>query len=477
MVMGRMLLIAFVSLGVAACGAGVPTPSQASTSSPEPSRTGPDPAAIGLAFLQAIARGDTAAAEAMEDDAMRAAAPAASLGTLWGQIVGQFGALTGFGDVSTQAKAPFTIATVPVAFANATVPLLVAVDAAGRVSGLHLGTPVPIGSPGPSGSSSAPASPSVSPSPAAYVNPAAFTETEVTVGSAPWALPGTLSMPKGAGPFPAVVLVAGSGPQDRDETIGPNAPLRDLAWGLASSGIAVLRYDKRTKVHAADMAADIASVTVRQETTDDAVAAIDLLRKTPGVDAQHVFLAGHSLGGYLAPRIAAGVPGRLAGIALLEANSSPLASLIVDQFEYLASPEGGADPQAKAMLETVRTQAALAGSADLSPSTPASQLPLGVPAAYWLDLRGYDPTAVAKGLAIPIFISQGGRDYQVPPTELAAWRTALAGRDNVTIREYPALDHLLLAGTGPSRPAEYAVPGHVAPELVADLAAWIKGIN
>jgi len=488
MVMGRMLLIAFVSLGVAACGAGGPTPLPvspvgspspvspgASPSSPEPSHAGPDPAAIGLAFIQALARGDTAAAEAMEDDTMRAAAPASSLGTLWGQIVGQFGAFAGFGDVATQAKAPFTIATVPVAFVNATVPLLVTVDAAGRVSGLHLGTPVPAGSPGPSGSSSVPASPSASPSPAAYVNPVAFTETEVTVGSAPWALPGTLSMPKGAGPFPAVVLVAGSGPQDRDETIGPNAPLRDLAWGLASSGIAVLRYDKRTKVHAADMAADVANVTVRQETTDDAAAAIDLLRQTNGVDPARVFLAGHSLGGYLAPRIAAGVPGHLAGIAMLEANSSPLPRLIVDQLEYLASPEGGADPQAKAMLETVRTQAALAESAALSPSTPTSQLPLGVPAAYWLDLRGYDPAAVARGLAIPIFISQGGRDYQVPPTELAAWRTALAGRDNVTIREYPALDHLLLAGSGPSRPAEYSVPGHVAPELVADLAAWIQG--
>jgi fermentation-respiration switch protein FrsA (DUF1100 family) len=127
------------------------------------------------------------------------------------------------------------------------------------------------------------------------------------------------------------------------------------------------------------------------------------------------------------------------------------------------------------MLPTVRAQAALAVSPDLSPSTPASELPLGVPAAYWLDLRTYDQLATARDLPNPIFISQGGRDYQVPPSELAAWRTALAGRKNVTIREYPALNHLLLAGTGPSRPAEYMVPGHVAPELVADLAAWIRG--
>lgn len=471
--MVRVMLVTLVSLALGACTSGSvtppPTTAPGGTSAPAPSAD-TDPGAIGRAFIDALARGDTAAALAMEDATMAKAAPAAALGKLWGQLVAQFGAFGSLGDTTTKEKAPYANVTVQAAFANATVPLTVTVDGDGHVAGFHLGEPVPPGSPAsPSGS----AAPSASPSPAAYVRPDAFTETEVTVGSAPWALPGTLSMPKGAGPFPAVVLVAGSGPQDRDETIGPNAPLKDLAWGLASSGIAVLRYEKRTKAHAAEMAADVASITVKGETTDDAVAAIDLLRATPSVDLDRVFLAGHSLGGYLAPRIAAQVPGRLAGIALLEANNSPLAKLILGQVGYLASADGGADPQAKAMLETLPAQVALAGSPELSPSTLAADLPLGIPAAYWLDLRTYDPLATARDLAIPIFLSQGGRDYQVPPAELAAWRAALTGRDNVIIREYPALNHLLMAGSGPSRPAEYAVPGHVAPELVADLAAWI----
>jgi alpha-beta hydrolase superfamily lysophospholipase len=271
-----------------------------------------------------------------------------------------------------------------------------------------------------------------------------------------------------------VVLVAGSGPQDRDETIGPNAPLRDLAWGLASNGIAVLRYDKRTRAHGTEMAAQVETVTVREEVTDDAIAAVELLRKTPGIDPGRVFLAGHSLGGYLAPRIAADANGRLAGIALLEANARPLQRLVEDQLAYLASDAGGADPTAKAMLAALPAQVALVESADLSPATPASSLPLGIPAAYWLDLRSYDPATTARDLSIPVFITQGGRDYQVPPAELAAWRTGLGDRAGVTVREYPSLNHLLLAGTGPGRPAEYAQPGHVAPELVADLAAWVN---
>ena len=368
--------------------------------------------------------------------------------------------------MTTSAQDPYTNATVQASFANATLPLIVTVDAAGRVAGLHTGAPTAA----PPGT---PASPSASPSPASYVDPGAFTEREVTVGMAPWELPGTLTVPVGEGPFPAVLLLAGSGPQDRDETIGPNAPLRDLAWGLASNGIAVLRYDKRTKAHATEMAAEVESVTVWEETIDDAVLAIGMLRGTPGIDRDRVFVAGHSLGGYLAPRIAAEVPGRLAGIALLEANSSPLGQLIIDQYAYLASDEGGADAQARAQLETVRAQVALAESPGLSTATPASELPLGVPAAYWLDLRTYDPLATARDLPMPLFFSQGGRDYQVPPSELAAWREALADRTDVAFHEYPALNHLLMAGSGPSTPAEYAQPGHVAPEVVADLAAWI----
>ncbi len=469
--LGRRLLIALVALGLAACSAGEASPSTSPSGSPAVPVGPGDPAAIGRAFIEAIAAGDTAAAEAMEDPTMRGAAPAAVLAQLWGQFETQFGAFVAIDGVTVEASGPYQNATVQARFANALVPLIVTVADTDQVAGLHLGEPVP--------GSATPASPSPAQaddaSPAAYVDRAAFTETEVTVGAAPWALPGTLSMPVGAGPFPAVVLVAGSGPQDRDETIGPNKPLRDLAWGLASAGVATLRYEKRTKQYGTQLASQAATITVQEETVDDAVAAVDLLRATQGVDPDRVFVAGHSLGGHVAPRIAAAAPGRVAGIALLEANVSPLETLIEAQLSYLASDEGGADPQAKAMLEALPAQLARLASPDLSASTPASELPLGIPAAYWLDLRGYDPGALARDLPIPVLIVQGGRDYQVPPSELALWRDALAGRDDVTIREHPALNHLLMEGTGPSRPAEYTVPGHVAETVVADIAAWVQG--
>lgn len=473
----RLLVMLLAPLLLAGCGAASSsTPGSAAPATTAGSplasvapSTGPgasgDAAATGRAFIAALASGDGSAAEALEDDTMRSAAPAAKLATIWSQLVAQFGAYQSIGGVTSADQPPYTVATVQTLFANATVPLLVTVDQAGQVAGLHVGSPGPPASP--SGSSS-------TPSPAAYVDPAAFSESGVTVGSAPWTLPGTLSMPKGTGPFPAVVLVAGSGPADRDETIGPNKPLRDLAWGLASKGIAVLRYDKRTLVYGSQLKGS--AITVKQETTDDAVAAIGLLRSTPGVDPSRVFLVGHSLGAYLAPRIAARVPGELRGIAMLEAPSTPLADLILMQERYLASLGSATpDPSTSAALDDLAAEVRLADSPDLSPDTPASQLPLGIPASYWIDLHAYDPLATAAALDLPMLFTQGGRDYQVPPSELQPWKTALAGRSNVTYEVYPTLDHLLFAGSGPSTPAEYTQPAHVAPQVVADLVAWIDG--
>jgi uncharacterized protein len=447
---------------------GAPTPSSSGGSgSPVPT----DPEGIARAFLGAIAVGDGATAESLEDSAMRSAAPAAALGQAWQSLTSQFGAFTGLGSATVATQAPYTVVTVDASFEKADVFMAVPVSADGKVAGLHLANVSPHAAATPAASASASASPTEAPP--AYVDPGAFTERDVTVGSAPWALPGILSMPNGPGPFPAVVLVAGSGPEDRDESIGPNKPLRDLAWGLASNGIAALRYDKRTLTYGPQVAADPGDLTVKVETMDDADAAVSLLRGTDGVDPARVFLIGHSLGGYLAPRIAAAIPDQLAGIGMLEANSTPLADLILTQSKYLASLQGTPSPETQAALEKLQAAVALADSPELSLSTPAGDLPFSVPPAYWLDLQTYDPVTAASSLTIPMFFSQGTRDYQVPPSERQPYRDALGSRSDVTFKDYPAMNHILIDGSGSPSPDEYTVPGHVDASLIADLVAWV----
>jgi dienelactone hydrolase len=311
--------------------------------------------------------------------------------------------------------------------------------------------------------------------PPAYVNQDVFTEREVQIGKDEWVLPGTLSVPVGDGPFAAVLLVHGSGPNDRDETIGPNKPFRDLAWGLASQGIVVLRYDKRTKVYPEKMLNLVSTLTVKEEVIDDALEAVSLLQSIPEVDSRRIFVLGHSLGGYLLPRIGAAATG-IEGLIVLAGLCRTLEDTILDQFSYIYSLSGTLSLEQQKQLDELRKQVALVKSPDLSLSTPASDLPLGVSPAYWLDLRGYHPEEIAQGLPQPMLILQAEGDYQVTMEDFQMWKNALGGRSDVQFKSYAGLSHLFMhfEGGKKSTPAAYTLPGHVVEEVVKDIAGWVK---
>ena len=318
--------------------------------------------------------------------------------------------------------------------------------------------------------------PTPSPAPAdpGYVKAGTFRETDVTVGAGEWALPGTLAMPAGEGKHPALVLVHGSGPNDRNETIGANAPFRDLARGLASKGVAVLRYDKRTLVHGAKIVSAPDRFTVKEETVDDALEAVALLARTPGIDTARIFVLGHSLGGMLIPRVASHARAtNVAGYIVMAGTARPLQDVYLDQVRYLLALDGEITPSEQAKLaEIERQNARLVDPAQLANAS-AADLPLGLPAAYWKDLEGYRPAEAAKAIERPVLILQGERDYQVTMADFALWKTALGSKPNVTFRTYPGLNHLFIAGEGTSSPAEYSAAGHVAQAVIDDIAAWV----
>jgi dienelactone hydrolase len=309
--------------------------------------------------------------------------------------------------------------------------------------------------------------------PPSYAQPESYREKEVVVGTGEWELPGTLTLPKGDGPFPAAVLVHGSGAHDRDETIGPNKPFRDLAWGLASQGIAVLRYEKRNNVHAARMLALKDKLTVKEETIDDALEAVAVLRKQKEIDAKRIFVIGHSLGALVAPQIGTRDPG-IAGLVLMAGNARPLEDVILEQITYIQSLQGESSGENREELDKIKKQVERAKDLKLTPDAPAAELPLGIPAAYWLALRAYNQTETASRLKQPILIAQGERDYQVTMDDFNLWKKALASHGNAAFRSYPKLNHLFMEGEGKAKPAEYEKAGHVSRELVDDLAAWIK---
>lgn len=305
-----------------------------------------------------------------------------------------------------------------------------------------------------------------------YVRLDAFDEEEATLESGPFAVGGTLSLPRERGALPAVVLLAGSGSLDRDETIGRNKPLKDIAWGLASRGIAVLRFDKVTYAHAADLK-DAENITLDGEYLPQALAAIHLLQKHPAVDSGSLFLLGHSLGGTVAPRIAK-AERSIAGLIILAGGAQPLHWAIVRQARHLASLDPATETAAQPAIAALTEKAEQVDSPNLSPATPAADLPLGTPASYWLDLRDYNPAELAVTLGKPMLILQGGRDYQVTvDDDLAVWRATLADSPDVTIRVYPSHNHLFMPGDGPSSPSEYEPAQHPDAAVITEIADWL----
>lgn len=308
--------------------------------------------------------------------------------------------------------------------------------------------------------------------PPAYVSPSSFHEQEVTVGAnTEWPLPATLTLPNGNGPFPVIVLVHGSGPNDRDETIGVNKPFKDLAWGLASQGIAVLRYDKRTRVHAKKL--KLSGFTVKDETIDDALAAVALLRRTSQIDPKRIFVLGHSLGGALVPRIGLADSANIAGLIVFAGMTRPVEDEWVRQYEYLYGLDGQITPNEQAEIDGYKQQ-----RARIKQLTPADanskEILFYAPVSYWLDLRGYFPPDMALKLKQPLLILQGERDYQVTMDSFHDWQRALDKRPQVTFKSYAKLDHLFFEGTGPSSGADYARPGNIPKYVIDDIAAWIK---
>ena len=411
-----------------------------------------------------LAHGDFAAVEHRLADHIKPLLPIGKLQATWQRLEQQVGAFQEQGKTSAVQTQRGLVQVVTCVFERASLDVNVILNDAGEIVSLTI-TPV--------GTVEQQANATYEPPP--YAKPERFQEHEMQIGHGRWVLPGTVSIPQGDGPFAAVLLVHGSGPKDRDETIPPNKPFRDLAWGLASQGIAVLRYEKRTNVHAASLGGEIDTLTVKEEVIDDALEAVALLRDRPEVDSQQIFVLGHGLGGYLAPRLGAASP-QIRGLIILAGAARPLEDVILDQMTYVLSL-GKADPVARQeRLAVLTKKVELVKDPKRLPSAAAIDLPLDIPAAYWLDLHAYQPEKVAQTLKQPMLFLQGEGDYQVTREDFQIWQDALGGRSDVQFIMYPGLSHLFMpiAGGQKATPATYKVAAHVAEEVVNDVGRWIK---
>ncbi|MEF8847969.1 MAG: DUF3887 domain-containing protein [Candidatus Thermoplasmatota archaeon] len=302
-----------------------------------------------------------------------------------------------------------------------------------------------------------------------HVNKSLFIEKNVTISTGTkWELPATLTKPIGEGPFPAVVLVHGSGANDRNETIGPNKPFKDLAWGLGSRGVIVLRYEKRTKQYPHRMSQMISNLTVEEETINDSLKAIELLKKE--TNSSNIYVLGHSLGATLAPRIAKRTDD-LSGIVMMAAAARPIEDLVLNQTLYLSELDGKVTDEEQNQIKSVMENVTKIKNLNIS----EEEVVLGGGLAYWKDLSEYDPVGTGENLTIPILILQGKRDYQVTyEDDFKIWNQTLGDKGDVVLISYPSLNHIFMSGSGQPSNEEYFIPGNISEKVIRDISEWIK---
>lgn len=307
-----------------------------------------------------------------------------------------------------------------------------------------------------------------------------YIEKQVVIGEGEYVLPGLLTVPEGDGPFPVVVLVHGSGANDMDSTFYYAKPFRDLAVGLANEGIAVLRYDKRTKTHGIRTALE-SKFSIREETVIDANKAVELLKSQPEIDAENIFVLGHSQGAFSLPLIvendrehdikgiigAAGLGGKFQDLLLWQVEQQlERAKQLNAPAEQLITIE--------AQLQFLQEQFSILNDPQYSLDNVPKEFQMQ-PTFWWFDIRDYVPTSLAKEQVVPYLILHGEKDIQVPMSEFEKLKSELQNRENTQFKTYPNMFHTLVNYAGnPDGMTEYLTPGNVSEEFIMDIATWVK---
>jgi dienelactone hydrolase len=390
------------------------------------------------------------------NDDMRSKLSAADLAKIWSQLESAMGKFNGVGEAKgMQFEAYYQLET-QLQFEKKNLRYRLAFDKDNRISGMYF---VPY---------------KTRRTPALKMaNTDKYREMPVKVHTSDLDLPGTLCIPKNVNNFPIIVFVHGSGPNDRDETIGPNKPFRDIAHGLSELGIASIRYDKRSLVNPSTLM-DIGDKSMLDAVvTDDALAAVELAKTIQNIDSNKVFVLGHSLGAMMAPRIAQKNP-EIKGIIMMAGNARPLEDLVYDQYKYIYNQDGLSKTEKAKLRQIAKEVKNVKHLESLLAKGERVELPITSDVRFWKAINDYNQLETAKAIPQPMLIMQGLRDYQVTPREFKLWQHRLHKKNNVSFKSYAKLNHLFLEGEGKSYPKEYETKGNVPQYVISDIATWVK---
>jgi dienelactone hydrolase len=306
-----------------------------------------------------------------------------------------------------------------------------------------------------------------------YINTLNFIETKFAVPAENIISEGVLSLPKAQQNLPLVIIVGGSGGTDKDGTLGPNKPYKDIAWALAAKGIAVYRYDKRT-ANPANLKGikNLNDFLLYDEYVEDIKNIVAYFSEDKRINPKQIFIAGHSQGGFMLPYFTKACP-KIKGVISLAGNYSNVVNLMAYQFEYLKQflPDSASIQAYDVMIKKAEYMKRNISSNQINKD---SMIP-GLTMPYVRDMMANGPEKLHVVLhKKPALFIQGDRDYQVPMSEFELWKKAMQKSCCSTFISYPKLNHLLMEGEGISKPTEYNKPNNVPEYVVDEIATWVK---
>ena len=301
---------------------------------------------------------------------------------------------------------------------------------------------------------------------------------KITIGTK-YPLDGLLTIPNTEkNTYPAVVLVHGSGSTDMDEKIYGIRPFKDIAEGLAKHGIASIRYDKRTLTHGKALVKDFSNnFTIKEETIEDAVFAADLLRNDPRIDSERIYVAGHSLGGMLAPRIDA-EGGNFAGLIILAGSPRRIEQILNDQQEgYMKTAKGIIKWIAG---KQIRKIAEKLDKVDILSDDEAKKIKFigGTSLYYVKEWSMKTAEDYLKDSLKPILVMHGGKDLQVSTEkDFERYKKILENHPDAEFKFYPNLNHAFMPALYndiSKALKEFKPERQVETYVIADMAEWIN---
>ena len=302
-----------------------------------------------------------------------------------------------------------------------------------------------------------------------------YSEKIVVGAGTEYPLNGLMTLPSDLSkPVPAVVMVHGSGASNMDEKVLKLTPFKDLAEGLARHGIASLRYDKRTFVHGRKMIRN-KSLTVKEETIEDALLAVQMLKRDPRIDHDRIFILGHSMGAMLAPRIDA-EGADVKGLIMMAGTPCRLEEIVLRQLRQAG--RGSSVLKKIIGLEYRFYKKKFRGLYQMSDEEAKRKKFAGNLSLYYFKEMG-QKTAADYLLASkkPVLILQGGKDFQVlAKRDYRMFKKLLAGRENTQYKLYPELNHVFVKGIYNDilkASKEYSVEQHIGEDVVGDIAAFV----